>query len=249
MPRTRFSEAKITCLTHSTFWCHCILWAQPLVLWWFGKECPQWACLCMLSTQLMNCSGRIRYGFVGGGESLGLDFDVSKAHITPSASFSPWLLPEDQDVMVSATSSAPCLPVCCLAPCHDNNELIPWTVSQPPIKWLNASFYELPWLWYSFRAEEQLLRWISLSLLTYNENMHIQRFKFMSTLAAGICPLFPDVSACGACFSRRRSCSCLLSASGSLEPMSLDATAIYPPGRKATVQVFPGKLYSRRRDE
>lgn len=60
----------------------------------------------------------------------------------------------------------------------------------------------------------------------------------MSTLAAGICPLLPDVSVCGGCFSRRPSCSCLLSAGGSLEPMSADMTATHPPGRKATVQVF-----------
>lgn len=60
----------------------------------------------------------------------------------------------------------------------------------------------------------------------------------MSTLAAGICPLFPDVSVCGGCFSRRPSCSCLLSAGGSLEPMSADMTATHPPGRLATVQVF-----------
>lgn len=36
-----------------------------------------------------------------------------------------------------------------------------------------------------------------------------------------------------------------LGTSGSLEHMNADMTATYPPGRKATVQVFPGKLYSR----
>jgi hypothetical protein len=39
----------------------------------------------------------------------------------------------DEDVELSAPP-APCLPACCHASCHDNNELNLWTSKPEPIK-------------------------------------------------------------------------------------------------------------------
>jgi hypothetical protein len=60
--------------------------------------------------------------------SLGMGFEVSKAHARPSLS-----VPKYQDVELSAPSPAPYLPVCHSASCHDNNGQSSETVSKPPI--------------------------------------------------------------------------------------------------------------------
>lgn len=49
-------------------------------------------------------------------------------------SLSLFPLPEDQDVELSATSPAKCLPAHCHTPYHDDNGLTSETVSKPPIK-------------------------------------------------------------------------------------------------------------------
>ena len=48
--------------------------------------------VCVLSTQLGSCLGRIRRcGFIGGSVLLGMHLNVSKAHAKPSLSLSPSL--------------------------------------------------------------------------------------------------------------------------------------------------------------
>jgi len=70
-----------------------------------------------------------RYGLIRGSVSLGTGLESPEALARPSSSLS---LPAtmDPDVELSATSPAPCLPECHHASCHDDNGLIPWTVSQ-----------------------------------------------------------------------------------------------------------------------
>ena len=53
--------------------------------------------------------------------SLGVGFEVSKAQARPSVTLV--LLSVDQDVKLSATSSAPYLSLCHHAPHHDDNGL------------------------------------------------------------------------------------------------------------------------------
>jgi hypothetical protein len=53
--------------------------------------------------------------------SLGMGFGFQKLHSKPRVSL--FLLLMDLDVEFSATSPAPCLPVCHNASCHDNNGL------------------------------------------------------------------------------------------------------------------------------
>jgi hypothetical protein len=56
--------------------------------------------------------------------------DVLYAQDTPIVANSPFLLPLDQDAEFSA-SSALCLPACCLASHHDDNELNLWNEASP----------------------------------------------------------------------------------------------------------------------
>lgn len=80
----------------------------------------------MSSSQLVDYLGRIRRGLVGEGLSLGVGFEVSKAHARPSLFLC--LLPLDQECKLEATT-----------PCHaywlsammimDTD-----TVIKPPIK-------------------------------------------------------------------------------------------------------------------
>ena len=65
--------------------------------------------------------------------SLCMGFEVSEAQVRPSVARILFLLPADSDVELSATSPAPCLPVCHHAFHHDNNELSLWTVRQPQL--------------------------------------------------------------------------------------------------------------------
>lgn len=61
-------------------------------------------------------------GFVGGSVSLGTGFEVSEIKPGP-VSLSPFQLPSDLDVELSAISSAPCLPICSHASHHDDKGL------------------------------------------------------------------------------------------------------------------------------
>lgn len=56
----------------------------------------------------------------------------------------------NQDIELSATSSAQYLPTCHQATLHDNNGLF-WSISQPQ---LNVFLYELSRLWYLFTETE-----------------------------------------------------------------------------------------------
>ena len=71
--------------------------------------------------QWLSLTGIKRCGLVGGSMSLEADLDVSNAQARPS--FSIFLLPMDPNVELSTTSSAPWLPVCHDAPCHDEKGL------------------------------------------------------------------------------------------------------------------------------
>jgi hypothetical protein len=55
--------------------------------------------------------------------SLDLSFEVLYTQATPGVAHSLLLLPLDQDVDLSAPSSAPRLPGCLHAPCCDDNRL------------------------------------------------------------------------------------------------------------------------------
>jgi hypothetical protein len=56
-------------------------------------------------------------------EVLQVDYEVFYAQDMPSVTHSHLPLPEDQDVDVSASSLAPCLPACHHASGHDDNGL------------------------------------------------------------------------------------------------------------------------------
>ena len=79
----------------------------------------------MLSHQGVKLFDRIRrvrrHGLLGGSMSLGVGFELSKAHTGPGFFLS--LLPANQDVKLSAVSPAPYPPMCFHAPCHDDNAL------------------------------------------------------------------------------------------------------------------------------
>jgi hypothetical protein len=54
---------------------------------------------------------------------LGAGFESFSAQAMPSVAHSLILLPADEDVELSVPSPAPCLPACCHASYHDDNEL------------------------------------------------------------------------------------------------------------------------------
>jgi hypothetical protein len=54
---------------------------------------------------------------------VGVGFEVLDAQVRPSVAVSFGCLSVDPDVELSASPPAPCLPACCLASCHDDNEL------------------------------------------------------------------------------------------------------------------------------
>ena len=54
---------------------------------------------------------------------MGVNFEVSYAQAMTSVAHSPLLLPEDQDVELSAPSLALSLPTCCYPFCHGGNGL------------------------------------------------------------------------------------------------------------------------------
>jgi len=60
------------------------------------------------------------------------DFEVSYATFSVTHSF--LLLPVDQDVKLSVPFPEPCLPECCHASHHDDNELNLWNSKPVPIK-------------------------------------------------------------------------------------------------------------------
>ena len=63
-----------------------------------------------------------RCGLAGKSVSLGVDFEVSDAQAGPSIRFSLFLPPADPDGKL-LSPSAPGLPVCHHASCHDDDEL------------------------------------------------------------------------------------------------------------------------------
>jgi hypothetical protein len=62
-----------------------------------------------------------RYGLVGASVLLEIDFEVSKVHAKSRVFL--FSVPVDKDTELSDTSPAPCLPMCCHAPCHGDNGL------------------------------------------------------------------------------------------------------------------------------
>ena len=84
--------------------------------------CPDYGCLNEIGLDRPVRSGTVREcGFVGGSVSLRVGFEFSDDQARPNVTL--FLLPDDPDIKLPATSLAPCLPACHHASCHDNNGL------------------------------------------------------------------------------------------------------------------------------
>jgi hypothetical protein len=84
-----------------------------------NKSGPIGSCVRMLSHQGAALFKRIkRYGFVGGNTSLGVGFEVSKAHARPNVSLSV-----DHDVALQLLIQNHACHACCHDPCPDDNRL------------------------------------------------------------------------------------------------------------------------------
>jgi hypothetical protein len=71
-----------------------------------------------------NCLGRIRRrGLVGGGVSLGMGFEVLKAHAISSELSDTLASYLGIRYMFSATAPTPWITSCCHTPCHDGHGL------------------------------------------------------------------------------------------------------------------------------
>lgn len=99
-----------------------------------------------------------RCGLVGGGVSLGVGFEDSKAHTILIAIS----LPHDfGSCKILATAPLPCLPACCHAAHHDGHTLTIWNCKQV----LERFIYKLPWPLGPFTGIVKWLRHLSFVIV------------------------------------------------------------------------------------
>lgn len=115
-----------------------------MLLWLFEWKLPhRFICLNGCST----VGGTFKEGL--GGMSLGVVFEISKAH-TIHLSFLSLSLPASLStsclcIRFSSQILLTGMPAWCPASHHNDHELFLWNYKQGPK--LNASFYKLPWTW------------------------------------------------------------------------------------------------------